>query len=152
MAKYIKREDAIQFCKKVLGTDTVYSVEVKNAFKAYKAYLENLATVKTCPCVKCKYATKKITPVGTIRYECMFDHGWRDKEGCCENGREIVLTELNISSIDDARPHKVSEVICVKCGHRWIAVRPEYTKLRELECPNCHLQGYAIETGEEIKE
>ena len=29
MAKYIKREDAIQFCGKVLGTDTVYSVEVK---------------------------------------------------------------------------------------------------------------------------
>ena len=48
--------------------------------------------------------------------------------------------------------HKVSEVICVKCGHRWIAVRPEDTKLRELECPNCTKQGYAIETGEEIKE
>ena len=93
MAKYIKREDAIQFCGKVLGTDTVYSVEVKNAFKAYKAYLENLATVETCPCVKCKYATEKATPVGTIRYECLFDNGWRDKNGGCENGREVEVQE-----------------------------------------------------------
>ena len=93
MAKYIEREAAIQFCDKVLGTDTVCSVEVKNAFKAYKSYLESLATVETCPCVKCKYATKKTTPVGTIRYECMFDHGWRDKEGCCENGREMEVQD-----------------------------------------------------------
>ena len=57
-----------------------------------------------------------------------------------------------IINIDDARPHKVSEVICVKSGHRWIAVRPEGTKLRDLECPNCTKQGYAIETAEEIKE
>ena len=57
-----------------------------------------------------------------------------------------------VKNIDDARPHKVSEVICVKCGHRWIAVRPEDTKLRELECPNCHRQGYTIETGEEVQD
>lgn len=49
-------------------------------------------------------------------------------------------------------PHKVSEVICVKCGHRWIAVRPSDTKLQQLECPNCTKIGYVIETGEEIKE
>ena len=60
--------------------------------------------------------------------------------------------DAKVINIDDARPHKVSEVICVKCGHRWIAVRPEDTKLRDLECPNCTKQGYAIETGEEIKE
>ena len=60
--------------------------------------------------------------------------------------------ETKVINIDDARPHKVSEVICVKCGHRWIAVRPEDSKLRDLECPNCTEQGYAIETGEEIKE
>lgn len=89
MSKYIKKDAAIQFCNRILGTDTVYSVEVKNAFKAYKAYLEGLATVYTCSCVECKYATRKTTPVGTIRYECMFDKGWRDKEGCCENGREV---------------------------------------------------------------
>ena len=93
MSAYIKKDAAIQFCDKVLGTDTVYSVEVKNAFKAYMAYLESLATVETCPCVKCKYATKKTTPVGTIRYECMFDHVWRDKNGGCENGREVEVQE-----------------------------------------------------------
>ncbi len=54
----------------------------------------------------------------------------------------------DIVDITENIPHKVSEVICVKCGHRWIAVRPSDTKLRELECPNCTKQGYAIETGE----
>lgn len=62
-----------------------------------------------------------------------------------------MTCEVKVINIDDARPHKVSEVICVKCGHRWIAVRPEDSKLRDLECPNCTKQGYAIETGEEIK-
>ena len=57
----------------------------------------------------------------------------------------------NCVNIDDARPHKVSEVICVNCGHRWIAVRPSETKLRQLECPNCRKQGYTIETGEEAQ-
>lgn len=49
-------------------------------------------------------------------------------------------------------PHKVSEVICVNCGYRWIAVRPEHTKLRQLECLNCTKRGYAIETGEEVQD
>ncbi len=44
-------------------------------------------------------------------------------------------------------PHKLSEVICVKCGHRWIAVRPAGTLLKSLECSNCG-PGFAIETGE----
>lgn len=57
----------------------------------------------------------------------------------------------DIVDITENLPHKVSEVICLKCGYRWVAVRPEDTKLRELECPNCTKKGYAIETGEEIK-
>ena len=56
-----------------------------------------------------------------------------------------------IIPIETAMPHKVSEVICVKCGYRWISVRPECTLLKDLECPNCG-QGYVIETGEEIPE
>lgn len=48
-------------------------------------------------------------------------------------------------------PHKVSEVICVKCGKRWLSVRPEKTLLKELECPNCGA-GWVIETGEEMPE
>ena len=45
-------------------------------------------------------------------------------------------------------PHKYSEVICVKCGHRWIAVRPAGTLLKSLECAGCEKTGFAIETGE----
>lgn len=43
-----------------------------------------------------------------------------------------------------------SEVICINCKHRWIAARPEITKLKKLECPNCGEQGFVIETGEII--
>jgi len=45
-------------------------------------------------------------------------------------------------------PHKVSEVICISCGRRWVAVRPETVKLKELECV-CG-NGNIIETGEDI--
>ena len=47
--------------------------------------------------------------------------------------------------------YTISEVICVKCGHRWIAVRPEKTLLKDLECKNCG-KGYVIETGQTIEE
>lgn len=50
-------------------------------------------------------------------------------------------------NIEENQPHKVSEVICVKCLHRWISVRPISCKLSKLECPNCG-PGYVIETGE----
>lgn len=53
--------------------------------------------------------------------------------------------------IDFPQPHKVSEVICVKCGKRWICVRPEITLLKNIVCPECNNSGYAIETGETIK-
>ena len=55
----------------------------------------------------------------------------------------------NIIDIESNLPHKVSEVICVKCGKRWISVRPDGTLLKDLECPNCGA-GCVIETGEEI--
>ncbi len=55
-------------------------------------------------------------------------------------------------NIEENMPHKVSEVICIDCKHRWIAVRPTATLLKELECPQCRLQGYVIETGEIINE
>lgn len=55
-------------------------------------------------------------------------------------------------SIYDNKPHKVSEVICIHCKYRWIAVRPTATLLKELECPYCNEQGYVIETGEIIGE
>ena len=55
---------------------------------------------------------------------------------------DIIEFESNL-------PHKVSEVICVKCGKRWISVRPDGTLLKDLACPNCGA-GFVIETGEEI--
>lgn len=55
-----------------------------------------------------------------------------------------------IIDFEEGIPHKVSEVICVKCGLRWVAVRPADTFLKELECMNCG-PGYVIETGEVIE-
>lgn len=52
-----------------------------------------------------------------------------------------------IIDIEDYKPHTVSEVICVKCGKRWLAVRPEHVWLKDLECSNCGA-GYVIETGQ----
>ena len=55
-----------------------------------------------------------------------------------------------IKDINDNQPHKVSEVICINCKYRWLAVRPATTLLKNLECPRCHIQGYVIETGETV--
>ncbi|MDR1301447.1 MAG: hypothetical protein LBK43_03135 [Treponema sp.] len=59
--------------------------------------------------------------------------------------------ERKVIDISDFMPHKVSEVICIKCGKRWIAIRPENTLLEDMECPNHHI-GFVIETGEELDE
>ena len=81
------------------------------------------------------------------------------KNGRCParnvRGRRRITGEeergkYNVVDIARNEPHKVSEVICVKCGKRWIAVRPETTLLKNLECPQCGNEGFVIETGEEI--
>lgn len=56
----------------------------------------------------------------------------------------------NVDCIEDFLPNTVSEVICVKCAMRWIAVRPVKTLLKDLECSNCG-KGFVIETGQEIE-
>ena len=56
-----------------------------------------------------------------------------------------------VTEFEEKMPHKVSEVICVRCGHRWIAVRTEQTLLKMLECPECAQTGYVIETGEDME-
>jgi len=48
---------------------------------------------------------------------------------------------------EEKTPHKVSEVICVKCFHRWVAIRPVGTLLKDLHCEGCGA-GFVIETGE----
>ena len=56
-----------------------------------------------------------------------------------------------VVDIGNNQPHKVSEVICVLCGERWISVRPKQTLLKDLECKNCP-KGYVIETGETMED
>ena len=66
--------------------------------------------------------------------------------------RTNVTPDSVVIDIEAGMPHKVSEVICVGCLKRWLAVRPEITKLMDLTCPNCRMHGAVIETGEEIEE
>ena len=68
------------------------------------------------------------------------------------NGDSMDIPDVKIVDINENTPHRVSEVICIECKHRWIAVRPTDTLLKELECPQCGIQGYVIETGEIINE
>jgi len=56
----------------------------------------------------------------------------------------------NIIDITANQPHEVSEVMCWKCGKRWISVRPVGTLLKDLECPQCHAQGGAFKTGQDL--
>ena len=49
------------------------------------------------------------------------------------------------------KPYEVSEVICIRCGKRWIAVRPRGTLLKELECSECGI-GFVINTGQPLND
>ena len=60
--------------------------------------------------------------------------------------------DVKFIDISENDLHRVSEVICVKCAYRWLAVRPVTTFLKDLECPWCGKQGFVIETGEIINE
>jgi hypothetical protein len=56
-----------------------------------------------------------------------------------------------MTTIEDNIPHEVSEVICLKCLHRWIAVYPTSTLLKDLEC-KCGAVGYVIKTGQTVEQ
>lgn len=56
----------------------------------------------------------------------------------------------NIIDISANEPHIVHEVIDLKCFYRWIAVHPEKTLLKQLECPNCGAVGFVIATGQDL--
>ena len=60
------------------------------------------------------------------------------------------MSKTKVINIEENLPHRVSEVICINCKHRWIAVRLEKTLLKNLECPECQTKGFVIETGEII--
>lgn len=59
--------------------------------------------------------------------------------------------EDKVIHFEDYLPHEVSEVICLKCLHRWVAVYPETTLLKQLEYP-CGEVGYVIKTGQTVPE
>lgn len=61
------------------------------------------------------------------------------------------MGENDVIDINRNSPHKVSEVICVSCTYRWIAVRPEGVLLKSMTCPNCGVVGAVIETGEDLE-
>ena len=69
--------------------------------------------------------------------------------------RNYDISELvkgkKVVPIDKNLPHKVSEVMCWKCGARWLAVRPENVILKQLECIACGETGFCFETGEVIE-
>ena len=52
--------------------------------------------------------------------------------------------------IEENMEHVVSEVICLKCLHRWISVRPRTCLLKEIHC-DCGNVGYVIETCQEME-
>ena len=56
-----------------------------------------------------------------------------------------------MTTIENNIPHEVSEVICLKCLHRWIAVYPTSTLLKQLEC-KCGAVGYVIKTGQTVEQ
>lgn len=58
----------------------------------------------------------------------------------------------NIVNIEANMPHEVTEVMCWRCGQRWIFVFPVGTLLKDLECPQCHLQGGAFKTGQDLSD
>ena len=63
--------------------------------------------------------------------------------GFVQTGRGKKVDEMD-------EEHIVQECICLKCLYRWIDVRPVGTKLKDLECPNCHQIWWVIGTGEPL--
>ena len=53
-----------------------------------------------------------------------------------------------IHSIEENLPHVCHEVICVLCGHRYIAVAPIDVPLKQYECGGCGKSGGIIWTGQ----
>lgn len=48
----------------------------------------------------------------------------------------------NCVDLDEHRPHVSGPVLCLRCEHEWVSVRPVGT--HPMECPKCHaMMGYA---------
>lgn len=53
-----------------------------------------------------------------------------------------------VIDIDYYEPHLTGELICLKCGYRYIGTWNEKVWLKQLYCPNCQTQGFTIGTGQ----
>ena len=53
-----------------------------------------------------------------------------------------------IVDIDVNEPHLTGELICIRCGYRYIGTWNEKVWLKDLYCPNCKTQGFTIGTGQ----
>lgn len=103
-----------------------------------KKAIEAIEQVETHCCDNCKhqYAGDEVQHDPCV--EC-----------CCRFPDEF---EAKVTPIEDAMPHVTLEVMCWKCGCRWIAVKSENTLLKQLECPECRAVGFAFATGQDIVE
>ena len=127
--KICSREPSERKCEECpVGFYIGCAIELKQ--EAFKALERNEAD----GCKDCKFH-----PLSMTAYPCF---------KCKRNFTDYWTRKMNkVVGIDENKPHKVSEVICVKCGKRWISVRPEGTLLKDLECEDCG-SGYVVETGE----
>lgn len=70
------------------------------------------------------------------------------RENPLSRGRRLKTLPFNmIEDINKNLPHEVSELICLKCLHRWIGVYPKVTPLKDIVCV-CGESGYVIKTGQ----
>jgi len=61
------------------------------------------------------------------------------------------MVDKKILYFDAGLPHVISELICIKCGKRFICVRPDVELLlKNIECSSCNAIGFMIETGEDM--
>ena len=57
----------------------------------------------------------------------------------------------NIVDLTEHMPHRMAEVMCVKCLHRYMCVWPTATALKDLECKTCGA-GYIVMTGQPLED
>ena len=55
----------------------------------------------------------------------------------------------NIVEFEEKLPHRVEEMICIRCKWRGIIVFPAELWFKRMECPKCHRKGFMISTGQD---
>ncbi len=55
----------------------------------------------------------------------------------------------DVTNIDDHRPHRTFEALCVKCLDRWISIARMGVPLKDITCAQCGA-GFVVNTGQEF--